>query len=311
MWQVRGISKYRRKTKWPVVTIGMFDGVHLGHQEVLRNTIERARLRNGEAIAVTFDKHPLRILNHQSPRLITSLDHRLVLFERMGIDGTLILHFDRRLCNMSASEFTERVLIRRIGARGVMLGFDSSFGRGAEGNAEFLRSYQPSGRFEVDIVPPVYVGDEPVSSTTIREAILAGRLGEAKRMLGRRVSVLGTVVAGDGRGRGLGFPTANLDLHHEIRPPSGVYACWSRIAKRWYPSVTSIGPRPSFDIKVASGNVEVHFLDFRRNIYGTSVEVQFVRRLRNQKLFVEVADLKKRIAKDVERARRVLRASRP
>ena len=306
MWRAFDEESIPKSLHWPVVTLGVFDGVHRGHQAVLKQVIRLANRHGGEALVITFDRHPRTLLDAEAPPLITSLEHRLVLFERLGIDGALVLRFDHRQAAMSAAQFVEHFLIRRLAARAVVLGFNSRFGRGAEGDIELLRRYEAENSFEVCRGRPVYSSGQPVSSTAIRRAITEGRLGEARRMLGRPVSLLGTVIRGDGRGRSLGFPTANLDLHHEVAPPAGVYATWTRHRQRWLPSVASIGPRPTYDDDTAPGTVEVHLIDRRGLLYGRDLEVQFVRRLRGQRRFADALSLAQQIGRDVDRTRRLL-----
>lgn len=229
-----------------VISIGVFDGVHLGHQAILAANVARSRELGARPTVVTFAGHPKKLLLGREPRTLTSLEHRLELFRRAGIQHALALTFDEHLRNQPAEEFAADVLVKRLGARAFVLGFDSKFGRDRRGGPELLARLG----YDVRVVEQVLVGGRAVSSTAIREAVELGDLEGARRMLGRPVSVLGTVVKGAQFGRRLGFPTANLDLHHELHPPAGVWAGVARLLERdggalEYRAVTNIGTRPT------------------------------------------------------------------
>jgi len=286
-----------------VVSVGVFDGVHLGHQAILRANLARAAELGARATVVTFREHPKSVLLGRAPRTLTSLEHRLELFRRAGIEHTLALTFDAALRDIPARDFAADLLRERLGARRLVLGFDSKFGRGREGTPEFLRALG----FAVDVVEQVRVGGHAVSSTAIREAVELGDLDAAARMLGRRVAVCGDVVRGNQLGRVLGFPTANLDLHHELRPPVGVYAGFARRlarAREQVPAVINIGYRPTVSAERPDvPNVEAHLLDFAEELYGQGLELEFVARLRDEQRFPDVEALRRQIARDVEAAR--------
>lgn len=304
-----------------VVSVGVFDGVHLGHREILRRNVERARSLGARSTVVTFAQHPKSVLLGRAPRTLTSLEHRLELFRRAGIEHTVALTFDEALRRIPAAEFARSFLGDRLAARTLVLGFDSKLGREREGTPEFLRALG----FDVEVVEQVIVGGRAVSSTAIREAVELGDLEGAARMLGRRVAVYGEVVRGKQLGRTLGFPTANLDLHHELRPPNGVYAGWARPTgpdeaapegstphgavngERW-PAVANIGVRPTITgDRPELPLVEVHLLGFEGDLYGRSIELEFVARLRDEQRFPDVGALRRQIQADVERARALLR----
>lgn len=294
-----------------VVSVGVFDGVHLGHQAILRTNFERARSSRAVPTVVTFRQHPKGVLLGRAPRTLTSLEHRLELFRRAGIERTVALTFDEELRQVPAREFTLGFLVEGLGAREFVLGFDSKFGKNREGTPEFLKSLG----LDVEVVPQVVVGGRPVSSTAIREAVELGDLEGAARMLGRRVAVYGDVVPGDQLGRELGFPTANLDLHHELRPPPGVYACFARRirypdaagAAGRIPAVANLGFRPTVAAERAeTPRLEVHLLDFSDDLYGEFLELEFVTFLRDEQRFAGLDALKQQIAADVQRARGLL-----
>jgi len=305
MIRIAGNLKPPRSLGRPVATIGAFDGVHKGHQRVLAELRRWAGRLGTRSLVVTFDRNPKSLTRGERVPCITSLEHRLVLLERAGIDAAAVLRFDRRLRTMSARDFVVKILCGKLRARGVLLGFNGRFGRNAEGDFALLRQMEKDGVCEArGCERPVRVEGELVSSSAIRAAVEAGELRCAERMLGRRVSVLGTVVHGRGVGRTLGFPTANLDLHQEVKPPSAVYATEVCIAGRWMASVTSIGHRPTFSHPTREPVVEVLIPGLRRNLYGRDLEVRFIRRLREQIRFGSPEELAAQIARDVEEVMR-------
>jgi riboflavin kinase/FMN adenylyltransferase len=311
-----------------VVSIGVFDGVHLGHQAILERNVEESRRTGARATVVTFREHPKQLLLGHAPRTLTSLEHRIELFRRAGIEHTVALAFDEELRSIPAADFVNEFLIGALCARKFVLGFDSKFGKDRAGNPETL---QEMG-LDVEVVPQVLVGGRAVSSTAIREAVELGDLQGAARMLGRPVAVYGEVVPGDKMGREIGFPTANLDLHHELHPPNGVWACRARrvrgtegdpggararlgdvpVATRpavevAVAAVANIGHRPTLKGKAGSmPRVEVHLLDFHGDLYGEHIELEFVAFLRAEQRFPSLAALAEQIRSDVERARAVL-----
>ncbi len=284
----------------PVATVGMFDGVHRGHQRVLGDLRRWAAELGCRSLVVTFERSPKSILQRRPIPCITSLEHRLVLFEQLGIDAAAVLRFSPRLREMSARDFVLRVLLEKFRVRGVLLGFNCRFGRNAEGDYELLREMAAEGLcLARRSVRPVKVGGAIISSSAIRAAIESGRLREAAAMLGRPVSILGTVVRGCGIGSRLGFPTANLNLHHEVRPPAGVYVGSARIGRTWRPALTSIGSRPTIHPRQRKETVEVLLPGLRRDLYGQDIEVRFARKLRDQVRFDSADALVEQIRRDV------------
>ena len=298
-----------------VVSIGVFDGVHRGHQAILAANCARARALGARPTVVTFRRHPKRILLGHEPRTLTSLEHRLELFRRAGIEHTVALAFDDELRALSAEAFVSDLLVGQLGARAFVLGFDSKFGHDRRGTPERLVELG----LDVTVVPAVQIDGRAVSSTAIREAVELGDLRSAARMLGRPVSVLGTVVHGARLGARLGFPTANLDLHHQLHPPAGVYATRARFVQRTegaqpdgtLPCVTNIGYRPTLGGERPSApQVETHLLDFAGGeLYGAHLEVEFVERLRSEQAFADLSALGEQIARDCLAAREVLAAA--
>lgn len=291
-----------------VLTVGVFDGVHLGHFVVLRRVVERASQERQEPVVVTFAGHPKELLTGHAPPTVTSLDHRLLLFERIGIRTTLVLRFTPELRELTAEQFLQRVLLDGMGARTLVLGWDSKFGKDRRGTAESLQPLARAAGFDLEAIGPLLLQGHPVSSTAVREAVALGEFERAATMLGRPVSLLGTVVHGDSRGRELGFPTANLDLHHELRPPDGVYAALALqradLQQQLRPAVVNIGTRPTFG--AAAIAVEVHLLDFQGDLYGQDLELFFLCRIRDERRFPGVEALVAQIHADIAAARGVL-----
>lgn len=294
-----------------VVSVGVFDGVHLGHRAILAANRVRAGELGARPTVVTFRRHPKELLLGRAPRTLTSLEHRLTLFARAGIEHTVALSFDGALRDTPAEDFIRELLVERLGARAFVLGFDSKFGRDRAGTPELVATLG----YDLRVVPQVLVDGRAVSSTAIREAVELGDLAGAERMLGRRVSVFGEVVEGDRLGRRLGFPTANLDLHHELHPPPGVYACLARRCgpgptlelRSTHPAVCNIGFRPSVEgLRAERPTVEVHLLDFQGELYGERLELEFVRALRSERRFPDLAALADQIARDAALARETL-----
>lgn len=288
------------------VALGVFDGVHLAHRRIIRRAVAAARRQRLRATVLTFDPHPKNVLFPDKRRpILQSLEHRLRIFAELGVEETVVIRFDRRFAATTAEGFL-RLLTRRLDARAVCVGHDFRFGRQGLGDAALLRDWARSTGRRVWIEPPYKMGGEVVSSTLIRGLVLRGQLGRAARLLGRRVSVYGNVVRGHGRGRRIGFATANLDPHHETLPPPGVYAAWGSVRGRRIGAVVHIGQRPTFAEKDPS--IEAHFLRRQPRLYGQSVELEFVRKLRDINKFESIQELTRAIRKDIDRARRLLRA---
>ncbi|MCW8129994.1 MAG: riboflavin biosynthesis protein RibF [Planctomycetota bacterium] len=298
-----------------VVTIGTFDGVHSGHQAVLKHLVEWAGASGAPAGVLTFGQHPRQILDGRAPDLLTSVEHRLKLFERMGVQFAWVLDFTPELSRMKAAEFAAEFFVGRLGIKGLMLGFDSRFGCDRMGSdSPELPPMARSLGFDVRCLKPVLTPNgEPISSTLIREAIWEGRLRDAEAMLGRRVSVYGTVIHGEARGRRLGYRTANVDLGREIRPPFGVYATLAELDGERFGSVSNVGYRPTVSKDATPGAkpdllIETHIFDFDRDIYGQKMEVHFVEKLRDERRFPDVQALADQIRRDEAKARGILRA---
>jgi len=295
----------------PKVTLGTFDGMHVGHQRVIRELITWARATESPALVITFDRKPGRVISGRPFDRITSLPHRLRLLESLGVDGALVLEFDRALARMEPEEFVRVVLAEQLQVGGVLLGHDTRFGHKGRGDMDLLADLAKRYNFEACAVPVVLMDGLPVSSTRVREAVRAGDFALAERLLGRRFSLLGPVVHGTARGVGLGYPTANMELQHEVRPPQGVYATRALLSGRWVHAVTNIGRPPTLQeggprYRSAEVVVETHLFDFSGDLYGGEIEVEFVKRIRGEKSFTSTDALARQIARDVEKARELL-----
>ena len=289
------------------LAIGVFDGMHLGHQAVLRRTLDDAEKAGGTAVAVTFDPHPIRVLRPElAPRLLTSTPHKLQLIRDLAIAHILLIPFDHAFAATEPADFIRSLVAAARPLREICVGFEWSFGKGRAGNLALLEKLGAQLGFAEVGVPAVEVDGEIVSSTLIRRAVEKGDLDHAARLLGREFTILGTVVEGDHIGKTLGFPTANLSAHNEQFPPNGVYAVEARRGAQRLPGVVNIGVRPT--IKHATGErvFEVHLFDFDETIYGEDLEITFRKFLRPEQKFPSLDALREQIAQDVAQARAVL-----
>jgi riboflavin kinase / FMN adenylyltransferase len=288
-----------------VVTIGNFDGVHLGHQALLAETVARARELGIPAVGMTFDPHPEKVLRPElGLKLLSTRGQRAQLLERCGLDALVELAFDRRFASLSAGAFAEEYLARRLGVREVRLGAGFRFGAGREGDVDFLAVAGGRLGFGVVGVAPVMVGDEAVTSTRVRRDVARGHVEEANRLLGRPYFVDGRVAVGKRMGRRLGFPTINIEVDNELLPAHGVYITGVHIPSfgRIFHSVTNIGVRPTVYERSAV-TVECHVVDFTADVYREEVRLYFLARLRDERLFGSSMELVARIRQDVDATR--------
>lgn len=287
---------------------GFFDGVHLGHRKVIERTISAARTRGGEAWILSFDKHPLAVLNPaKAPQLLTSTAHKLQLLARLDVDGCILLPFTRTLAATEPEVFINRLHRGCPTLSEIVVGRNWRFGKHGAGDAAMLRKLGKAVGFTTTVVDPVIRGGKPVSSTRIRDLLARGRLDKAAAMLGRPVGILGTVYRDRQLGRRLGFPTANLDPRSEVLPPHGVYAVLALVGETLFDGVLNLGTRPTFAGESPGTSAELHLLDVNKKLYGRDIEVFFIKRLRNERTFRSHAALKRTIAADVDHAREVLR----
>ncbi len=290
----------------PVLALGTFDGIHLGHQRVIGGTVDRARAIGGTAVVVTFEPLPAEVLcPGPDPVLLTTLSERLELLANAGVDVTLALPFDRAFSRIPAQTWLDGILAERLRAREIFAGASYTFGHRREGTAERLRAWGAARGIAVHLVPAVLNGETPVSSSRIRGALQDGMVDVAARLLGRWYSVRGPVVAGAGRGRTIGFPTANLvPPARKVLPAIGVYATVVDVAGRRYGGATNVGRRPTFGGGAVT--IETHLPDFDGALFGREITVSFVERIREERAFVGAAALVQQIRTDVARARELL-----
>jgi len=305
-----GYRNLKNKLRDPIVAIGIFDGIHVGHKRVIKKVLS-PRDSARDRVVMTFSPHPENVLRpRKTPPRIMSLEHRLLIFRKMGLDAAIILRFSRHFASMSPEDFVRLVLIGGIGTRTVYVGHDFHFGRGKSGNIRRFRELGKKYGVEVRTVPPVKHRGRPVSSTWLRNLIKAGNIKRAEILLRRPVSVLGTVVSGDKRGKVLGVPTANVDPHQEVMPPPGVYAVKIDIDGRLCDGVLNIGFRPTFYgrrlKKRREPHIEAHVLGFDGDLYGRALEIFFITKLRRERKFKSEERLKKQIEKDIAAARKLL-----
>lgn len=291
-----------------VVAVGVFDGVHLGHQRLLHDLLEMSARLHGVPTVVTFKNHPDQVLRGGAPPLLVSVPHRLRLLRRAGVQRLVLLDFEPRLQQMTAREFATDLLVGSLRASGLLLGYDSALGKDREGTPARFQELGAELGFEVRIGEPFVVDGRAVSSTRIRAAIQSGDLELSKRLLGRNPSTFGVVEHGFGRGRDLGFPTANLRPETPALPPHGVYAILAILDGNVLPGIANLGVRPTFGGDPASALLEVHLFDFHGDLYGRELEVGFVAAIRAERKFDSAADLQQQIARDLEHARACLRA---
>jgi riboflavin kinase/FMN adenylyltransferase len=286
------------------LAIGVFDGVHLGHQAVISTSAEHARAENGTLVVVTFDPHPEKVLRpEKAPHLLTATAHKIALIRRLGVRHLLIIAFDPQFAATEPEDFVQQLVQHSKPLREICVGHEWSFGKNRRGNLQLLTKLGANFDFNVVGIRPVTVNGEIVSSTAIRRAVAAGDLKKAAAMLGRDYTILGTVVHGDDLGKKIGFPTANLSAHSEQFPPNGVYFAEAKLEGVVYPGVVNLGYRPTVSNSKSDRVLEIHLLDFKREIYGRDLELRFVRYLRPEKKFENVDALVRQIERDVQQAR--------
>ena len=293
---------------YPVTAIGNFDGVHLGHRAILKAAIDHARAAGGTAFALTFDPLPAKLLAPaRAPRLILTPDDKLETLRLSGIDGVIVLDFTLELSLLSPRDFVRDCLRGKIGVREVVVGHSVNFGHNRAGNAAMMVELGREFGFDTEVVGPFKIGGIEVSSTKVREAIAAGDLRGAARLLGRYHFLRGPVVRGRERGRTIGFPTANLASETECIPPDGVYATRVILDDGAYPAIANIGMRPTFSESERS--IEAHIFDFTRDIYGVRIKLELVERIRAERKFDNADALKAQIALDLSKVREILSAA--
>jgi len=297
LYGINQIKKYPR----PVVALGVFDGVHLGHRNILEAAKRKAHSIKGTSVVITFWPHP------QKQESLYSIEHRLRLIAELGIDVCIVINFNRKFASLSAENFIKNILFNKIRANYIYVGRNFRFGKGAEGNSKTLEKLSKKYNFKLKVFNVIKINSKPISSTYIRNLIKQGELRLAQKLLTRPVSVLGTVIKGSSLGKRLGFPTANIDPHHEVIPPSGVYAVKVIFQEKKIYGACYIGPKPTIqsqNVRRSQGrkfkNIEVYIFNFNKNIYGKYLEIQFIKRIREERWFSSIPALVKQIKKDIK-----------
>ena len=306
MIAARSIDELRDTISGSCVTIGNFDGVHVGHQRLMARTCAKAKKRGLVSVVVTFDPHPMTVLMGQkAPPFLTSTRQRLALIEQQGPNVTLVLEFTKAMAGLEPEEFVRRYLVEGLNLRELVIGYDYAMGKGRRGNYELLSQMGRGLGFGVERLDPVIVGGAVVSSTRIRDLVLSGNVWDARPLLGRFFEVEGVVVDGMKRGAAmLGFPTANLKPEGTLLPKPGVYAVWVILDGEPLQAVANVGYNPTFGDTGLT--LEAHIMDFNRSIYGQNLGIQFVQRLRSERKFESLDALKARIGDDVRLGRIIL-----
>lgn len=285
-----------------VLTLGVFDGLHLGHQRIMHTVAERAKTAGAHATAITFDPHPRAVLHPESaPPLLQTLDQRLANFEILGIEQAIVVRFNKDFASQPAEDFLRSIVHDRLHAKEVYLGKGFAFGRDRGGNIELLRKMSSELGFFADEVPEVKLRGHRISSSKIRKLLSEGRVNLVRRMLGRPYGVEGVIIRGNRRGHTIGFPTANLRPHNRVIPKFGVYATATLVDGNWRRSITNIGVRPTFE-KDVEPSIETYIFDFDDDLYGDVLRVRFLHRIRDERKFAGIEELKTQIEKDTRRA---------
>ncbi len=284
-----------------VATVGVFDGVHLGHKRVLRLVVGAAKEKGLNSLVLTFHPHPQKVLAGDDIPLIVPLEERFRLLEKEGIETVVCYIFNQEFASISAEDFVKDILVQKLGIKRIFASADFRFGHDRGGDFKLLQKMGRIYDFEISLIETEAVEGEVVSSTAIRELLETGNVKKAARFLGRLFSIEGRVVEGDRRGKELGFPTANLNIEWELFPKGGVYVTWAYLAERKLESITNIGYRPTFGGKKLI--LETHIIGFEEDIYGETLRIEFIERLRDERPFESIDALRAQITRDVERAK--------
>lgn len=299
---IKGIENLKRPFRNPVVTLGNFDGIHLGHQRIFEKVVDTARRIDGESVVITFEPHPLKILYpEQCPPLLTPFRKKMMLMEKTGIEKVLCIQFTRAFSEILPPDFVKHILSEKVGTKKIIVGYNYQFGREKIGNVKSLKENCLPFGIEVEVVEALILDGTVVSSSKIREFIRDGEVERASTLLGRDYPVIGRVIEGTHRGRDLGFPTANLEMTEELYPKPGVYAVRVEWRHQWLNGLANIGYNPTFDAKALS--LEVHLLNFDREIYGDEIQVYFIKRIRDEARFPSTQELIAQIHTDIQWAK--------
>ncbi|MEK6528621.1 MAG: bifunctional riboflavin kinase/FAD synthetase [Nitrospirota bacterium] len=303
---IDGIEHLTGKFAYPVVAIGNFDGVHLGHQAIFRMISERAKKKNGTSVILTFEPHPLRIIApERAPQLLTPFKDKINLIESFGVDVIICINFTKDFASIKAEDFVKNILVANIEPKEIFIGSNYRFGKGRKGSPELLKELGSQYGFEVTVVNEIKINGAALSSSKIRTLIAKGKIEDASLFLGRHYSVVGIVVEGAKRGKKLlNIPTANIAVFNELLPKDGVYAVSVELDRKTYGGAANIGFKPTFEDKKFS--FEVHILDFDKDILGKNIRVNFIKRIRDEMKFPDIETLSAQMRKDIENIRKIL-----
>jgi riboflavin kinase/FMN adenylyltransferase len=305
---VRNLEKLRRDSNC-IITTGTFDGVHRGHQSIIQILCENAKQIQGCTTIVTFEPHPQFVIKRDQKnelKLLTTIDEKIAIFESLAIDRLIILEFDEKFAQLNSHDFIESVLIQKIGFNRIIIGYDHAFGRDRQGNQKVLEELSKRYHFPITVVPPFSMAGTIISSTQIRRLLRDGDIEQATNFLGRDYQLTGSVIKGEGRGRTLDIPTANLEPNssEKLIPGDGIYAVWAQLTDRWHKGVLYIGSRPTFSHKDRS--IELHVFDFSGNLYGATITVKFKAKIRDDYQFDNIEALLKQIENDKKKTLAIL-----
>lgn len=290
----------------PYAALGIFDGLHLGHQYILKKMLKEAGLKNKKTVCITFYPHPEKILSSKNIFVhLVSLEHRLRFIEDLGIDACIVINFNRHFSQIAPEHFI-KILKEKINPKAIFVGKNFTFGRGAAGDINLLKDLSKKYDFDVRVIAPLRLNNKIISSTLIRTLIREGKLDLAKKYLGRNVTILGKVIRGKQAGRKLGYHTANIDTGHEIIPPAGVYAARVKIKNKKFKGVAYIGTSPTLHFRLTRPRLEVYIMNFHKNIYGKKIEVEFIKKIRQEEMFPALRELSAQIKQDIVSVRSIL-----
>jgi len=304
---IKDLAEIQRDKK-SVITLGTFDGLHLGHQQIVESVIQKSRQSGGRSFLITFDPHPRKVIpGRNDVKILSTLNEKAVILEQLGLENLFVINFTTEFSKQSPEEFVKKYLVNGIGLKEMVIGYDHHFGKGRDGNFELLQELGKKFNFHVTLIPEFSVDGETISSTKIRNALLAGDVVKAGKMLGRNYSFKGKIVRGDGRGRKLGFPTANLSTENEDKliPAKGIYAAECVVENEKHFGLLSLGSRPTFH---KDGDIipEFYIFDFDRDIYDRIMQVNLVEKIRDEEKFNSVDDLIIQMKKDEETGKQIL-----
>ncbi len=308
---IKGLEALNKSYPNTVLTIGNFDGVHLGHQKIFSKVVERANEIKGTSMVMTFEPHPVKVLSPEKDiKLLTPFEEKAKLIESTGIDVLLCIKFDKKFANLLPDEFIKDILVNKINAKEIIVGSNYTFGKGKKGNVDILRRRSKKFGFNIRVVRYAKVKGIIVSSSNVRNLLIRGDVNGVSNLLGRAYSIEGTVIRGKGRGKKLlNIPTANITTPVEISPKEGVYAVRVGLNDHIYDGVANIGKNPTFGNSATS--YEVHLFNFSDNILGKKMRIYFIDRIRNERLFPDIPSLEKQIRSDIERAKEILKVKNP